>query len=223
MSDTLVLPLGRQVAVLDTSPVGRPDPRAAHAYVQVGGRTVTLSGAALHLWTACHGRADAPSRWARHDAEALAVGWGVDPADVATGWTGLADAGAVCDLVDDEAGRRAWARRHTLHPLVPGLGEAPGEAPGEPGLLRLGLPGDPELVRVQLSRPLRDVCAWGPVLTDLWTGVAWHAAGYRESGVDEPRTTDPDLLLADLVASLPALLATRSAHLDTAPAPAGAA
>lgn len=209
---TLVLPLGRQVAVLDTSSAGRPDPRSAHGYVQVAGRTATLPGAALHLWTACHGRVDATSPSGRDEATALAVGWGVDPADVAGGWAALADAGAVVDLVDDEAGRRAWARRHTLHPLVPGLGEVP----GRPGLHQLGLPGSPDVPRVQLSRPLRDVCAWGPLFTDLWAGVGWHAAGYRAAGVDEPRIGDPDLLLADLVGSLPALLATRSAHLDTA-------
>ncbi|MEI4279589.1 hypothetical protein [Klenkia terrae] len=217
MTATLVLPLGRQLTVLDLSPTGHPDPRSAHGYVQLAGRTVGLSGAALHLWSACHGRSDRPGPQGRDDAAALAGQWGLDPADVADGWAELAAAGAVVDLVDDADGRRAWARAHTMHPLVPGLGEVPGES----GLHQLGLPGEPELPRVQLARVLRDVCAWGPLFADVWADVDWHAAGYRDAGAAEPRTTDPDLLLADLVASLPALLLARAAHLD--PAVGGAA
>ncbi|KQS73721.1 hypothetical protein [Modestobacter sp. Leaf380] len=215
---TLLLPLGRLLTVLDLATPGHPDPRSAHGYVQVLGNPVGLSGAALHLWSACHGPFDAPGPWDRDHAATRAVAWGLDPADVAAGWTELDTGGLVVDLVDDVDGRRAWARSHTLHPLVPGLGEVP----GAPGLHHLGLPGVPALPLVQVSRVLRDVCAWGPLFADVWADVDWHAAGYRDVGADEPRLTDPDLLLADLVASLPALLSTRAAHLDPSPTAGGA-
>ncbi|SDP52420.1 hypothetical protein SAMN05660199_04129 [Klenkia soli] len=211
MSGPLVVPLGRQLAVLDLSPVGALDPRGARGFVQVDGGPVELSGAAAHVWLACHGHAadPAPHGWGQDDATALARRWGLGPDDIAAGWDEVRAAGVVTDLVDDADGRRAWARAHTLHPLVPALGELP----DRPAVHQVGLPGQP---RVELSRVLRDVWAWGPLFTDLWTGVRWHAEGHRAAGVDEPRVADPDLLLADLVASLRPLLRANAAYVDRA-------
>ncbi len=214
---TLVVPLGRRLSVLDLSPGDAPDPRDAYGYVQLGGNPLRLSGVAVHLWLACHGHVDdpAPHGWGQAEATDLARRWGLVDVDVAAGWSELRAAGAVAELVDDPAGRRTWAGAHTLHPLVPGLGEVA----GRPAVHQLGLPGQP---RVELSRVLRDVWAWGPLFGDLWTGVRWHAEGHRAAGVDDPRVADPELLLADLVASLPPLLRSSVAYVDHAVPLAGA-
>ncbi|MCO7221994.1 hypothetical protein [Klenkia sp. PcliD-1-E] len=198
-----VVPLGRRLTVVDLSPAGGPDPRAARGFVQLDGAQVELDGPATHLWEAARRSGD-PA-----DAEALVRRWGLDEADTRAGWARLRRLGALAELEDTPDGRRAWAAAHTLHPLQPGLGEVE----GRPGLHQVGLPGHPV---VELSRPLRDVWAWGPLFADLWTSVTWHAAGHRDAGVDEPQVGDPDLLLADLVASLPALLSATAAYVDTA-------
>jgi len=195
VSAPLVVPLGRRVALHDLSPTASTDPRAAVGFVQLDRRTLELAGPAVHLWEAAHRTTTG--------ADELARQWGLDDADLEAGWAELRAAGAVSDLADTAAGRRAWAQRHALHPLVLGLGEVA----GQPGVHQVGLPGRPV---VQLSRTLRDVWAWGPLLGDLWTSVQWWARGAAQGGGDA-RAADPDLLLADVVAALPALLAGTAA------------
>lgn len=201
MTASLVVPLGRRLALLDLSPTAATDPRAARGLVQLDGQTVELSGPAVHLWEAAHRSGTG--------AEDLARQWGLGDADLEAGWAELRAAGAVSDLQDTAAGRRTWARAHTLHPLVPGLGEVA----GRPGQHQVGLPGWPA---VQLSRVVRDVWAWGPLFGDLWTSVGWHARGYAADGLGGARAVDPDLVLEDVVTALPALLRATAVHVDPA-------
>ncbi|SCX45771.1 hypothetical protein SAMN03159343_1665 [Klenkia marina] len=201
-----MVPLGRRLAVYDLSL--EHDPRAAQAFVQLAGQTVQLGGAALHLWDAAHRDG--------HGAEDLARQWGLTDADVDAGRSELRALGAVSELTDTVDGRRTWAGAHTLHPLVLGLGEVA----DQPAAHHVGLPGRPV---VQTTRAVRDVWAWGPLFGDLWTSVGWHAAGYAADGLPDPRAVDPDLLLADVVAVLPALLQTTAAYVDLALPAAGAA
>ncbi|MEI4270310.1 hypothetical protein TEK04_01120 [Klenkia sp. LSe6-5] len=206
MSEPLVVPLGRRLAVYDLS--REHDPRAVQAFVQLAGQTVQLGGAALHLW-------DAAQRAGRGAAD-LAREWGLTDADADAGWAELQALGVVSELADTVDGRRAWAAAHTLHPLVLGLGEVA----DQPSAHHVGLPGRP---LVQTTRAVRDVWAWGPLFGDLWTSVGWHAAGHAADGPPDPRAADPDLLLADVVATLPALLQTTAAYVDLALPAAGAA
>ncbi|SDF98155.1 hypothetical protein [Klenkia brasiliensis] len=198
-----VVPLGRRLTVVDLSLSGQADPAAVRGFVHVDGEQLELGGPATLLWDAARRSGDPV------EVEALARGWGLDDAGTTAGWAQLRELGAVADLEDTPDGRRDWAAAHTLHPLQPGLGEVPGRA----ALHQVGLPGHPV---AELSRPLRDVWAWGPLFADLWASVTWHAAGYLAAGVDAPGAVDADLLLADLVESLPALLSTTAAYVDLA-------
>jgi hypothetical protein len=176
-------------------------------HVRVGADLQRLSAADFSVWAMAHGPADhVPRPWTGDELadQARTVGLADAPDRLArlyeTGLVALAAAGTPSGL--------ALAQRVRMVPLVLGLGNSA----ANPDAYSVGLPGRPLAV---LSAAAYDLFEWSTMETSLWRACQGAAATAARVGIEDPLASDPEAVLAALLADLHRLLTPNAVCLDT--------
>jgi hypothetical protein len=176
-------------------------------HVRVGADLQRLSAADFSVWAMAHGPADhVPRPWTGDELadQARTIGLADAPDRLArlyeTGLVALAAAGTPSGL--------ALAQRVRMVPLVLGLGNSA----ANPDAYSVGLPGRPLAV---LSAAAYDLFEWSTMETSLWRACQGAAATAARVGIEDPLASDPEAVLAALLADLHRLLTPNAVCLDT--------
>jgi hypothetical protein len=176
-------------------------------HVRVGADLQRLSAADFSVWAMAHGPADhVPRPWTGDELadQARTVGLADAPDRLArlfeTGLVALAAAGTPSGL--------ALAQRVRMVPLVLGLGNSA----ANPDAYSVGLPGRPLAV---LSAAAYDLFEWSTMETSLWRACQGAAATAARVGIEDPLASDPEAVLAALLADLHRLLTPNPVCQDT--------
>jgi hypothetical protein len=176
-------------------------------HVRVGAQLQRLSAADFSVWAMAHGPADhVPRPWTGDAlaAQAQAVGLPDAPARLEH----LQKVGLVALAAPGSQSGVALARRVRMVPLVLGLGNSA----DNPDAYSVGLPGRPLAV---LSAAAYDLFEWATMETSLWRACQGAAATAARVGIEDPLASDPEAVLASLLADLHRLLTPNAVCLDT--------
>jgi hypothetical protein len=216
----LVLPVGHYQGAFHAGG-GRPP---SYHVVRMGWEPARLDDEAeVDVWGLAHGLPAAiepGGAWTR--SSVLEAAAEVGHADASPVLDRLLGRGLVAEVAPGSAAAREFARYHRLQPLLIGLGPIPegsrlsdgGEVTDEP-LDALGVPGLTIAARV---RPrVFEVWEWAHLWPDLWSASEGLAAAGREAGGTDEAATDPEQVLAFVLAAAQTLVAHGAAYLDHRP------
>jgi hypothetical protein len=176
-------------------------------HVRVGAQLRRLSAADFSVWAMAHGPADhVPRPWTSDElaAQARTVGLADAPQRLAR----LEESGLVAFAAPGTESGLALAQRVRMVPLVLGLGNSA----ANPDAYSVGLPGRPLAV---LSAAAYDLFEWATMETSLWRACQGAAATAARVGIEDPLASDPEAVLASLLADLHRLLTPNAVCLDT--------
>jgi hypothetical protein len=176
-------------------------------HVRVGAQLQRLSATDFSVWAMAHGPADhVPRPWtsAELSAQARTVGLVDAPDRLAR----LQEDGLVAFAAPGTGSGVALAQRVRMVPLVLGLGNSA----ENPDAYSVGLPARPLAV---LSAAAYDLFEWATMETSLWRACQGAAATAARVGIQDAQASDPEALLASLLADLHRLLTPNAVCLDT--------
>jgi len=176
-------------------------------HVRVGAQLRRLSATDFSVWAMAHGPADhVPRPWTGDELAAQARTVGVT--DAPQRLAALHESGLVGFAAPGTESGLALAQRVRMVPLVLGLGNSA----ANPDAYSVGLPGRPLAV---LSAAAYDLFEWATMETSLWRACQGAAATAARVGIEDPLASDPEAVLASLLADLHRLLTPNAVCLDT--------
>jgi len=204
--DGLIFPVGHYMGPFHPAR-GAP---ARHFVVRVGWDTPKLPDRRhLDVWLLAHDFPDQiESEWTREALVAAAAHAGLSDVDpvidtlVGHGLLAVVPRGASYAL--------EFAHGYRMHPLLVGLGNAP----DDPDVDGLGLPGLAPLLKV--APRTFETWQWGHLWPTIWSTCEGLADVARESGETQPAEIDPMRLLPTMLDDLRTLLAGHAIYLDIA-------
>ena len=184
------------------------DPDGGHHEIRLGGRIHDLTAPELAAWMFAHGQAresDDDTPWTTRELLRFMAEQQVPkPAPLVDS---LLHRGLLVEVTEDSDGMVAFAGTHRVVPILHGLGNSP----EEPWLYSIGMLGRE---RIQVSRLVFDVWAWGHLDDNLWRACELIAELEAANGDPDPSATKPAGVLAGFLSTLHGLLGAQAAFIE---------
>jgi hypothetical protein len=201
MTELLVFPVGLLVGTY----YSRNDAEGHHHEIRSGGKIHELTDTELVAWIGAHGAPDELAGVTWTDTELLRHLTAQRVPKPAPLVDGLLDRRLLVELAPGTDDAVTFARTHRVVPTMLGLGNSA----EQPWLYSIGQIGRE---RIQVSRLVFELWAWGHVDGDLWRACEQLAA--LEKATDDSPADGPAEILDGFLTTLHGLLNAQAAYID---------